>query len=89
MPLYTYRDKQTGAYSVRMVTIAERDQVPGHTRVLEFPTARLGLAENPHTMEAGVRQGLKDMENIYGRDRMQRELGRDHSLESVKQTWSA
>jgi len=88
MPFYTYRHNKTGAQSVRLETIANRDQVPGHTRVLEFPVARLGLAENPHTMEAGVRQGLKDMENTYGRDRMQRELGRDHTLDSVKKTWS-
>lgn len=88
MPLYTYKDRKTGAHSVRMVSIANRDRQPGLERVLEFPTAQLGIAENPHTTEYGVRQGLREMEQHYGRAEIQRQLGPGMSLDQVKRTWS-
>lgn len=88
MPLYTYTDDTTGAATVRMAPVAERDRQPGLTRVVEFPVGRLGLAENPHTQDHGVRQGLKDMETKMGRGELQRRMGRDLQLNRVKQLWS-
>jgi len=87
MPLYTYEDLKTGAHTVRMVPIAERDKQPGQKRVLEFPTAQLGIAENPHTQAYGIRQGLREMEEKYGGRELQRQLGPGLSLKHVKQTW--
>lgn len=87
MPFYTYTDNKTGEANTRMVPIAERDKQRGMTRVLEFPTARLGLAENPHTQAYGVRQGLKDLEEKVGRQELQKQLGPDLNLKHVKQLW--
>jgi hypothetical protein len=87
MPLFTYTDNTTGAKIVRMVPVAQRDKQRGLTRVPEFPTGRLGLAENPYSQAAAVRKGLKELEETHGREAMQRELGADLSLETVKRTW--
>jgi hypothetical protein len=87
MPFYLYKHTATGRRVRLMKTIAERDRVPGHQRVMEFPTGRLGLAENPHTMEYGVRQGMKDMENTYGRAEMARQMGSVAELKRAKEIW--
>lgn len=63
MPLYDYIEEATGATVERFVSMAERDNQAGYRRV--FKPCRLGIpgsAHNPWTMEAGVRRGLKAME---------------------------
>lgn len=87
MPLYTYKDRKTGAHSVRMVPIAERDAQRGLDRVLEFPTAQLGVAENPHTQEYGIRQGLRELEGKFSSTEIERQLGPGLSMKTVKQAW--
>ena len=86
MPSYDYIDEKTGERVEKIVPIAERDNVPGHKRVPVPPRVNMvGVAEDIHSQEYGVRQGLKDMETRYGRDRIRRETGM--SLRQLEQAW--
>lgn len=87
MPCYDYIDEATGARVEKLVPIAERDCVPGFRRVAVPPRVNtVGLAEDIHSQAYGVRQGLKDMENRYGADRIRRDTG--FSPAELATTWS-
>ena len=86
MPCYDYINEKTGERVEIIVPMSQRDSVPGHKRILIPPHINtVGFAENPHTMEYGVRQGLKDMEERFGRDRIERE-GR-FKMNTLRETW--
>jgi len=63
MPFYSYRDKQTGEVSRRMVTIAERDSFPHLERIYEpgTPLPRIN-AKRPSLQAEQVLGGYKKLE---------------------------
>lgn len=88
MPCYEYIEEATGARVEMIVAIAQRDAVPGHRRIAVPPRVNmLGVAEDIHSQAYGMRQGLKAMEDTYGRDRIRRDTGM--SIESLRSTWGA
>lgn len=65
MPNYTYRNLTTGARVELNRPIAERDQVPGHERIVEYPTAIkvMNPSGAPLSMQAQqVLEGYKKLE---------------------------
>ena len=87
MPCYDYIEQASGARVELIVPIAERDSVPGHTRVAVPPRVNaVGFAEDIHSQAYGVRQGLQDMETRYGRDRIRKETGM--TAEQLKHVWT-
>lgn len=88
MPCYEYTEQATGRTVELIVPIAQRDRVPGHIRRAVPPRLNtVGFAENIHSQAYGVRQGLKDMENRYGRARLRQDTGM--SLAELKNVWAA
>jgi hypothetical protein len=87
MPCYDYIDEQTGARVELIVPIARRDAVPGLRRVAVPPRVNtIGFAEDIHSQAYGVRQGMKEMEEKYGRARLQRDTGM--SMATLKNAWN-
>jgi hypothetical protein len=87
MPCYDYIEEATGRRVEKIVPIAQRDAVPGHRRVAVPPRVNMvGVAEDIHSTEYGVRQGLKDMEERYGRDRIRRDAGM--SVQQLQEAWN-
>jgi len=88
MPCYDYIEIATGKRVEKITTIALRDMVPGHRRIPVPPRVNtVGLAEDIHSQEYQTRQGLKDMETRYGRDRLQRESG--FTTRQLQSAWAS
>jgi hypothetical protein len=89
MPLYTYENVRNGRRKEMFRTVAMRRMVPRNWRlVIAGAPAAVGVAENPHTQEFGIRQGLKDLESKFSASEIERQLGQGMSLKKVKQAWS-
>lgn len=67
MPIYEYIEQKTGARVELLVPMAERDRVPGHRRLIAIMPSVIipGQTANPHTQEAGMLQGLRDLEDAH------------------------
>lgn len=88
MPSYDYIRESDNATVELLVPIAQRDAVPGHRRLAVPPRINMvGVAEDIHSQEYGVRQGLKDMEERYGADRVRRETGM--TVPELREAWAA
>lgn len=88
MPAYDYIRESDGACVELLVPIAQRDAVPGHRRIAVPPRVNMvGVAEDIHSTEYGVRQGLKDMEARYGARRIEHETGM--SVRELREEWAA
>lgn len=85
MPFYRYRHNQTGQEITLLRSIAERDAVPDHTRVIEF------CAQRPVT-NSGTRLSLQAQQVLDGYAAAERrgELRKTRRQASrIKEIWSS
>ncbi|HWA07922.1 MAG TPA: hypothetical protein VG838_00495 [Opitutaceae bacterium] len=89
MPCYEYIEEATGRKVEHIVPIAKRDAVPGHKRIQVPPRVNMaGIAEDIHSMEYGVRRGLREIEEKMGTSELRRRMDKDMQPEKLKRVWA-
>lgn len=86
MPLYLYRNDETGKETVLMRTIAERDTVPGHTRIFEPCTPMPPPGSGPRLTEQ-ARQVLEGYRQAEERGELRNKSRSEVS--HIKDVWNS
>jgi hypothetical protein len=85
MPLYTYRNQKTGATVELNQPIAERDSVPGHERIQEYPSAVKVInpsAGGPQSLQ--VRQVLNGYKRLEDQGKLKKSR---READKIKDAW--